>query len=526
MKALRHSNFIETPGKKGVLSNKVVIALLLVLGIALVPQVPIQLLRWVLDFGVDPSQNWALLDNFRPVKKELFTENLKVSYGVVPEDIDGLFVRNGPNPRLQETGYHWFDGDGMLHAIRINNGKFNYSNSWVNTTRLNDERKADRKLYTRLGDFGGYTALPKLLLSEIERIIGTITATPETTGTANTALAYHNNYLLALQEASLPYRVRINNDGQLTSLGYVDYHGKWKYPVSAHSKVDPGTDNFVIYGYRVFPPYCRHGVVDPNGNLVSSMDINIPQPVMMHDFGMTEHYSIIMDLPLIFQQENVVMGKSLFAYNETRPSRFGIFPHKETSEKNIKWFEAQPCWIFHTCNSWEEGDEVVVVASRYPKFNLEMTAGWFIPQVWEYRFNLKTGKTTEGLLWEKYWEFPQVHPNKLGRKAKYGYFAMFAFEKILSSGLSKVDLLDKKILHEFTFGEGKSGGEGIFVEKKGAVEEDDGYLLTLVYDKTVDRSALWIIDAKEMVLLTIVDLPQRVPYGFHATFVAADKITK
>jgi len=140
--------------------------------------------------------------------------------------------------------------------------------------------------------------------------------------------------------------------------------------------------------------------------------INITQPIMMHDFGMTEHYSIIMDLPLIFKPENVVMGKFAFSFNETRPSRFGIFPHKETSEKNIKWFEALPGWIFHVCNSWEEGDEVVVIASRFPTFNLEMISGFLNPQVWEYRFNLKTGKTTEGLIWDDIGNFQKFIQTK------------------------------------------------------------------------------------------------------------------
>lgn len=66
--------------------------------------------------------NPYLQGNFAPMREEITADNLKV-VGPLPADLDGMFVRNGPNPQFPpQHNYHMFDGDGMLHGVRIRDG--------------------------------------------------------------------------------------------------------------------------------------------------------------------------------------------------------------------------------------------------------------------------------------------------------------------------------------------------------------------------------------------------------------------
>ena len=80
---------------------------------------------------IDPGENPFLRGIFAPVSTEITTDDLKV-IGEIPMDLDGAYLRNGPNPIFQPRGrYHWFDGDGMVHAIEFHNGKATYRNRWM-----------------------------------------------------------------------------------------------------------------------------------------------------------------------------------------------------------------------------------------------------------------------------------------------------------------------------------------------------------------------------------------------------------
>ena len=78
---------------------------------------------------------WFLRGNYAPVPDEITTTDLEVT-GEIPKDLHGLYVRNTPNP-ADGKGDHWFFGDGMVHGVRIENGKaLWYRNRWVKTPKL------------------------------------------------------------------------------------------------------------------------------------------------------------------------------------------------------------------------------------------------------------------------------------------------------------------------------------------------------------------------------------------------------
>ena len=127
----------------------------------------------------------------------------------------------------------------------------------------------------------------------------------------------------------------------------------------------------MFFGYSFAPPYLKYSVVSPTGELLRTVPIDIPAAVMMHDFAITENYTIFMDLPLTFSMERMQQGKLPLMFESDKPSRFGIVP-RYGDNSNIRWFESPTCYVFHTLNAYEQGDEVVLIACRMNSTNVLM----------------------------------------------------------------------------------------------------------------------------------------------------------
>jgi carotenoid cleavage dioxygenase-like enzyme len=461
--------------------------------------------------------NPYLTDNFAPVQTESTVDELTV-LGELPPELNGMFVRNGPNPQFPPLGrYHWFDGDGMLHGVHIQNGKASYRNRYIRTAGFEQERQAGQALFSGLLEpsQGGFKNV------------------------ANTALVWHQNRLLALWEGGEPHAIEVPS---LDTSGAYTFDGKLTSPVTAHPKVDPVTGEMMFFGYSLAqPPYVQYSVVSAEGKLLRTVPIDLPVGVMMHDFAITEDYTIFMDLPLTFRLERLQRGEPAFAFERDRPSRFGILPRYGDNQM-IRWFEAPSCYVFHTLNAYEAGDEIILIACRTNSTSVlgaspsshegdNRQVRTDVPLLYRWKFNLKTGTVQEQTLDDHACEFPRINEQYLGQPVRYGYAGSIApGEMPKFDGLLKFDLDHQKV-QKHSFGEGRYGGEGVFVPRPGATAEDDGWLLTFVHDEVQDTSELVIVSTQEMVDEAItnqgkslctarIQIPQRVPYGFHGTWVA------
>jgi carotenoid cleavage dioxygenase-like enzyme len=449
--------------------------------------------------------------NFAPISEEISADALKI-IGELPKGMNGMFVRNGPNPRWKPIGqYHWFDGDGMLHGVQISNGKASYRNRYVRTKGFKIEQEAGKAVWS------GLLEPPQA-------------NNPHGPGknTANTALVCHAGQLLTLWEGGAPHNIKIPD---LETVGEYTYDDKLTSAFTAHPKVDPETGEMMFFGYSFQRPYLQYSIVSPEGKLLRTVPITMPEPVMMHDFAITEDYTIFMDLPLTFSMERMKRGESAFRFERKRPSRFGIVP-RYGDNRNIHWFKTHACYVFHTMNAYEEGDEVVLIACRMSSTSVlasddaQRNPEGDIPRLHRWRFNMKTGKLRDQRLDEVASEFPRINENYLGRKTRYGYTARQAKTKMpLFDALIKYDLrTGKSETHEF--GEGRYGGEPVFVPRPGSSVEDDGWLVTFVYDKAEDASELVVINAQDVTKEPVarVLIPQRVPYGFHGTWIDEEQL--
>lgn len=275
--------------------------------------------------------------------------------------------------------------------------------------------------------------------------------------------------------------------------------------------------------------------------------ITIPAPVMMHDFAITENYAIFMDLPLYFRPKEMVKEKKLiFSFDSTKKARFGVLPRYAKNESLIKWFELPNCFIFHNANAWEDADEIVLITCRLENPDLDMVSGAvkerlenFLNQLYEMRFNMKTGLASQRQLSASAVDFPRINENYIGRRQRYVYGTILdSIAKV--QGIVKFDLhaepdasktrleVGGTVEGIFDLGPGRFGSEAIFVPRVPgmASEEDDGFLILFVHDENTGKSYVNVIDAKTMSAdpVAVVELPCRVPYGFHAFFVTEEQL--
>lgn len=463
-----------------------------------------------------PSDNYFLDGNFSPVAEERDATNMEV-VGEIPGDLAGHFLRIGPNPVhvFSEAAYHTFDGDGMIHAIEFAGGEAKYSNRFVKNEgfRLEQER----------GDWV-YKGMNSMMDPTPSRV-------PEGSSPgknlANTAFAYHNKTLYALHEPSQPTIIELPS---LETTGPTDFAGKLQHPFTAHPKVDQKSGEMMTFGYSFAAhPYVTYSVINANGELVHTTPITIPKPVFMHDFAVSEKYSLFLDFPITLDIERAMAGGPALGFEPEHGSRIGVMPRYGT-DQDVRWFEVETGVVVHTANAWDEGDEVVLQASRSKTADIAgagTTEGNVLAdnqgRLHEWRINLKTGTVKERQLSETPCDFTRVNDVHACHKTRYVYAGVFnPTQPFKFDGVMKFDN-DTGITTEFKFGDGCHSGEAVFAPRTGATAEDDGYLIAFMHDETNNQSECAILDARDVPAGPIarIIMPFRVPYGFHAGWVAS-----
>ncbi len=465
---------------------------------------------------------------FAPVSSEMQAADLVVEQGNIPEDLYGMYVVNGPSQRFKPaTRYHYYDGDGMLNAITFKDGKASYNSRWVQTFELQEEMAAGHNIWPGLaGPFR-----PDLPHSPIK-------------DSANTDIIFYAGRLLALWYlAGTPYRI---DPRTLATLGAENFDGRLDHNLSAHSKVDPNTGELLFFHYQDTAPYMRYGLADADGNLVLDQPIDLPGPRAPHDMGVTTNYAILHDLPY-FQDDDILRqhNRRVVRFHPDVPARFGILPRRGG---DVRWFEAEPCYLLHVVNAWEEGNEVVMVGCRQPnpggrrdKSEAPLTSQLAVRRrvhvLHQWRFDLATGKTRERQLDDLNTEFPTINRLFLGRPSRYGYLQYLPLPADDGSITGRCQTFDALIkydtsdgsLQRYDYGARCSGSETHFAPRRGAtadMREDDGYLVTYVHDGNDWVSRCLIFDARDISKgpVATVRMPRRFNIGFHAMWVRGEEM--
>jgi carotenoid cleavage dioxygenase-like enzyme len=429
--------------------------------------------------------------NFAPVRDESTAFDLPVD-GAIPTALAGRYLRNGPNPVAGDPG-HWFFGDGMLHGVELSGGRATwYRNRYVRTESF----EAGRRI---AGDDG---------MLDLEVTL------------ANTHVIAHGGRILALVENRGPTEVTRDLD----TVGPFDFGGRLTTAMTAHPKRCPVTGELHFFGYGVFPPLLTYHRADAAGHLVQSEEITVPGPTMVHDFAITEHSVVFMDLPVVCDPGLLFARTMPYRWSEDYGARLGIMP-RGAGNADVVWIDVEPCYVFHVLNAAEpEPGRVVVDVARYPHLWRDSGDAFEPTTLHRWTVDVGAGTVKEETLDDRSVEFPRVDERRVGRPARFGYGVLtrpgpegFAIE----TALAKYDLVSGAV-EEHRFAPGCMPGEGIFVPSGDDAGEDAGYVLTYVYDGRRGGSDLVILDASDFTAppVATVGLPQRVPFGFHGSWVA------
>lgn len=455
--------------------------------------------------------NPYLTGNFAPIQSEDDFPALTVK-GEIPESLHGSYYRNGPNPQFapRDPNHHWFAGDGMVHAFHIADGKVSYLNRYVHTNKYLLEHEAGRSLF---GTFGNpATSDPQVIGKD--------------GGVGNTNIVWHAGRLLALEEGHNPFEL---DPVTLQSRGYVDYAGP-AARFTAHPKMDPETGEMVFFGYSAggmpFTDDVVYGVVDRTGKVTRLDTFKAPYSSMIHDFFVTKNHVMFPVLPLSGSMERAMSGLPPFAWEPDKGAHVGIM-RRDAGIETIRWFETDPCYVFHPMNMWEEGTKIFIDVMQYPNAPLFPNADGSQGKPaaarlvrWTLDLADNTNAIRQQPLDDMAGEFPRLDERRAGLSYRHGYFAANSRgeEKILFDSIAHIDLkTGKRTTHVFADG---MPGEPVFVPRSADAAEGDGYLVTSVYRPSLDRSDLAVFEAADVAKgpIGVAELPRRVPFGFHGNW--------
>lgn len=416
--------------------------------------------------------------------------------GEIPRDLNGVLVRNGPNPlrgRFEGNDVlFWWPEAAMLHGISFRDGRvMGYKNRWARTRQ-----------WARVHD-------PDIAPSLLDT-------------NPNVNVLHHAGEILALSEGGAPLAIT----AELQTLGATRRHLGLAGGMTAHPKVDPQTGELITFRADWKKPWLRYGVTDSKGTQCVDVEIELPSPSMMHDMAITATHSVLLDLNVAYDFSMLSRGYRMpLRWHDERKARLGVIPRHGGK---MRWFEIAPCFIQHVANSYDADESTVVLdAVRYSRYlRLAGNGAAFEDNpfgvLWRYVIDLERGTVTEEQIDDVGIELPRINEGRTGRP----YRLLYAAEQPTNTEIRGVVRYDLGCgsMQRYRVPEGDQNSEPVFVPRAFASGEDDGWLLVCVYRQATDSSDLVILDGRniESDPIATVRLPRRIPAGFHGAWLPQD----
>ncbi|GGZ03962.1 carotenoid oxygenase family protein [Streptomyces avidinii] len=437
-----------------------------------------------------------LTGHYTPAVDEITATELTVE-GSLPPELTGRLIRNSHNPKAGVTPTHWFKGSGMVHGIRLREGRAEwYRNRWVHTPAL------DGAPY--LTEHG-----PDL-----------------TASTAGTHVIEHAGRLLALCEANLPFELT----PELETVGAHDFDGRLRGAMTAHPKTDPITGELHFFGSSPLPPHLMYYVADANGRITHSAEVPGATAALKHDFAITRHHVVFIEGTVTFDPTE--HSGIPYGWNDEQPARIGVMPRGPRGAGLIRWFPIEPGSMLHAANAYEDArGRIVLEGPTVDREGFRLSWNWWVgapgrgtePNARSYNrrwvIDLAADSVAEQITDDLAIEFPTLNEEFLGSEHRYQYAISFPDQEGQGGyGIVKYDrTTGARDIHEA--GDARLPSEAVFVPAAGATREDDGYLLTVVSDLKQDSSQLLVLDASGLDRIATVHLPRRVTAGIHGSWI-------
>lgn len=466
-----------------------------------------------------PSNMHFFTDNFAPLREEYDLPALALS-GQIPQGLSGALYRVGPNPQYapSDHDYHWFSGDGMVHAFFIDQGQVAYRNRWARTPKWQMEHQARRALF---GSFGNPATSDPIALGK-------------NSGTANTSVLWHGGRLFALEESHQPFELDALT---LESKGHQSFGDQLAARCTAHPKLDAHTGELHFFAYSPEGPGTPgmvYGVMDRHCQVTRLQSFDAPYASMAHDFMLTRRHVLFPVMPLTTSVERAMRGKPLLAWEKEKRTHVGVMSRGQSTE-TLRWFHTDACHVFHVMNAWDDGDTVVAyvmqadVAPGLP--DAEGRPG--APEAmaarlcrWTFDLSGHASGFEREYLDDMVAEFPRIDERYTGLRNRYGFYTGHSTprprddsESVLYDSLARFDFATGQ-RQSYVLPAGDVVSEPVFVPRSPDADEGDGWLLAVAWRAKTNRSDLLILDAMNVMAgpLALAHLPHRVPFGFHGNW--------
>jgi all-trans-8'-apo-beta-carotenal 15,15'-oxygenase len=435
--------------------------------------------------------------------------------GAVPAALRGTLFRNGMgrNDLAGQWFPHWFDGDGMVQAIRFDTEGIHYRNRYVDTPQYRDETRVGHIVHRGFGKMR-----PGGVLANAFRMAANV---------SNTSVVVSDGRLFSLWEGGPPYEL---DPATLATRGPEDFGGAAR-AFSAHPRIDPDSGELFNFGID----YGRHCTLTPyrlhRGRLTKLPAVTLPHPVMNHDFVLTEHYLVFCLGPILVRPLKFLLGFSSFDgalhWEPGLPTLILLVPRDGGAPRFI---ETEAFFQFHFANAYEADGAIVLDVARYPDF---LTIGPVLRDYWRsdwpaegmarltrLRIDLASGRIESRAFSPGVsHEFPRFDPRRVGKPYRYAYIACNPDDRTrgLQQQVGKIDL-ENGTLATHDFAPNGYVGEPCFIPTSAG--EDEGVVVTIVFDAASQLSAIVGLDARDIAArpLFTARLRHHVPYGLHGCF--------
>ncbi|MET8247644.1 carotenoid oxygenase family protein [Streptomyces sp. NPDC005202] len=477
----------------------------------------------------DPLRVAHLSGRFAPVTEEVAEVRLKVE-GQLPDELDGVYLRNGPNPRFTPIGSYLFpiDGDGMLHGVRFEQGTARYRNRFVRTPALLAEEKSGRALW------GGIESMITPGPDEVgPELAHTFKNLPDIN------VVHHAGRLLALAESDCPFRMT----PELETVGKETFDGALPAGITAHPKIDPVTGEMAVFCYVLEPPYLTWSLIAPTGAVrrgPTPVD-GVEEPMMIHDMALTSRYVVLVLGPVFFDLSAAFSGGSLIAWRPEAGTRVALIPRNGSP---VRWADDEAFWLWHTVNAHDAdhhdadhhdadhhgADHDGTVVLEYVEWSRLSLGGDAAEERNRSRLmraviDPVTGRMRRMALDDARIEFPRVDDRTIGRRHRQVAVAADSGRTpgLLPGEYDALRWYDTRkpgTPSQTWYGGDLSVGEPSFAPRPGTADDRQGYWMTYATDRTDNSSCLLVFPAEEPAQGPVAraHIPVRVPLGLHGTW--------
>jgi carotenoid cleavage dioxygenase-like enzyme len=505
--------------------------------------------------------------------KEFPLTQLSVISGKIPSGLRGTLYRNGAG-RLERGGIkvgHWFDGDGAILAVHFNhqvnqdntqghnqdntqghNQDNTQGHNQDNTQGHNQDNTQGHNQDNTQGAIATYRYV-KSASYEKEEAVGKLlygnygmTAPGPIwnqwlrplKNTGNTSVLALPDKLLALWEAGNPHSLNLET---LETIGLDNLNSLNKaMPYSAHPKVDFSTQNIFSFGLEIgFNSTLHLYRSDFTGRIVQKAKHKLQSNIaFIHDFTLAGKYIVFFVSPIKIDLSSVLIGLKPFYQNVQWSPKEGtqILVFDRESLSLVSRIEAESWYQWHFANGYVDDNGIVVVdIAAYQDFQTnqllkEVVEGEIKTHakstLCQIKINPQTGKFLgkEEIL-DKHCEFPvipQKQANKpspdtylnIQRPGNYSY--QENYQEIFGAIARYNQHQDTLVVADC--GQNCYPSEPIYVED--CDNQNQGWVLTVVYNGNQDCSEVWIFDADKLDEEAVckLALPSVIPLSFHGTW--------